>query len=237
MHLCRYVRMRIVALISCAAVVWVGRGRASEIESVHPLDYRTSIAIGSSGVEGPDAVRFGGIDGGTLYDRASTTGGFNPFSSGPKDLFNFRLATVWVEPLATGERTTYDATPFTLTLSIDGAAPVVLNGRIDGTVSGPDDYNVTFALDTSNFQEIPNLVVPLMSGKAFAKGMPVVAGDLTSLLIDPTEWSQVSPEYSLGRWTELGASILPVPEPTPLAVFGLAIVVAAIGRRGRRGVA
>jgi hypothetical protein len=184
------------AVIALAALAWI----APHAQADGILQYTTSGGPGSADITGAPVISFVPVQGGSV-DTAS----------------NISLGTFVVAALPSGESTTYNNTPFTLSLipnSFNGSQvadnPIEIKGFLNGTVSGSNQSSVlvtfdpmttsafsigkgTGSLDLSNSQEwlVPNSV---------NKGQTTLQAQVT------TDIPPIGPEGG-------------VPEPSTIALF------------------
>lgn len=160
------------------------------------MSYATSGSIDSTGVEGIPVVSFNSVPSGEFTTPSS-----------------FSLGEFMVSALPTGVSTTYSDTPFSITYLVssvdgqaiqDGYSPIVLTGKINGTVSGASQSDLMVSFDT---QPIPSFITNNYSNT-------LVNLD-TSLTLVPSTTNG-------GRTTAQTLLVAqPVPEPATLAIFGL----------------
>lgn len=181
------------AVLALTALAWYApRAQADGI-----LAYHTSGGPGTADITGSPAISFVPVQDGSVNTNS-----------------NISLGTFVVASLPNGQSTTYDNTPFSLSMipdSFNGTtmqeAPVVINGYLNGTVSGSNQSSVvvTFnpsttsafaigtgagTLDLSNSREL--LVPSSVNG-----GQTTLQAQVTASVISPT----------------------PAPEPSTIALF------------------
>jgi len=185
------------------------------------LTYSTAGAIGTTGISGAgNVISFVPVQNATV-DTAS----------------NISLGYFQVAPLAAGQSTTYDNTPFTLTIQPSqfnsttvNDTPITVTGHLDGTASGPFQSGVQASFDPiAN----PSFAVPNGSG--------------TLNLVENSQELLVPSSVNNGQTTlqaQVSTSTTPVgpqngvPEPSTIALFlstigGLGLRKYVLARRQR----
>lgn len=189
--------------------------------SASVIEYATYGLVGTSGVTGTNAIRFDPIgDGSVSY-----------FSS-------LSLGSFVVSPLPSGQITTYNHTPFAITLAIetvDGQAAqgpiptITLTGFLNGQISGSNQANVT-----ATFDPIAEQSLHLTSfgsegyyafGSLFYQTLQLSLFDHSRSLVPA---SSADGRTSLEAF--LSAGPVPIPEPSTMAFFA-ALGVAALMRK------
>jgi hypothetical protein len=193
MHITRGWTGSRAAVLALAVLAWnAPRAQADGI-----LNYHTSGGPGTANITGSPAISFVPVQNGSV-DTAS----------------NVSLGTFVVAALPSGHSTTYDNTPFSLSLIPDSFnaamvqdTPVEIHGFLNGTVSGANQSsvrvtfdplttngfpigNATGALNLSNSQEL--LVPSSVNG-----GQTTLQAQVSTLVVNPT----------------------PAPEPSTIALF------------------
>lgn len=174
------------------------------------IQYTTSGSVDSTGISGVPVVSFVSLD-------------QNQFSSASY----FSLGNFKVDPLPLGKSTTYDDTPFQITLTVNqvegntpepNETPIVLSGHLNGTITGGTQSSVQATFDpigSIKFKTGPYSNVLTLPGLTFTLVPSTTNHGLTTaeahLSTTPTE--------------------KPVPEPTSIAMF--LTTIAGIGLRQR----
>jgi len=201
------------AVIALGLVAWTATGAtASPLSStsgqVTPttLIYTTSGQVTpTTGVTGTNVVSF----------NALSTGNSLDLSTGQT---NASLGSFAIAPLAPGVSTTYNQTPFQISLlpasygstTFGTDAPVVsLTGFLNGTVSGPSNSTVTATFNSVS----PSTISLGSSGNGSATfSLP------SSFLLAPST-SNNGTTSAQGLVTSSTSSESPVPEPSTIALF------------------
>lgn len=177
------------------------------------LVYSTSGVVGSSGVTGTSIINFVPVSNSSVQTSTSLS-----------------LGTFVVAPLANGQTTTYNHTPFAISyathqvngLDISASQPLLtLTGFLNGQVTGPDQSSVV-----ATFDPITNPELHLT---------PTLNGFLS--LPSPQRTLVPSTTFS-GQSTAEGFVIVraaPVPEPTTIAFLVMAGVGLGLRRRFKAG--
>ncbi len=174
------------------------------------MQYRTSGAVGTTGITGPNIISF----------VPETSGAFMAPSS-------FSLGTFVVGNQPAGMTTTYNNTPFSITfdtLKVNGAqptvneSPITITGVLNGSINGPSQSDVV-----ATFNPI--------SQPSFRTG-----SYLSTLNVVDQSLSLVPSTTNFGRTTaqaQLVVSASPIPEPTTITLFVTTLIGLGMRRRFR----
>jgi hypothetical protein len=181
------------AVLALTALAW----HASSAQADGILSYHTSGGPGTADISGSPAISFVPVQSGSV-DTAS----------------NISLGTFVVAALPSGESTTYNNTPFSLSLiadSFNGTAvqdnPVVITGYLNGTVTGPNESSVvaTFNPTTTNSFSIGS-----------GSGTLNLSNSQELLVPSSVNGGQTTLQATVNA-TSVGAA--PAPEPSTIALF------------------
>jgi hypothetical protein len=188
--------LRIAAIAAGLLIGSAPLAQADSIQADNILNYTTSGGPGTAGVTGAAAISFVPVQNESV-DTAS----------------NISLGTFVVAGLTNGETTTYNNTPFTLSLipnSFNGTAlkdtAVQITGTLSGMVSGSNQSNVTV---TFNQPQDPTFAIGTGSGTLHLS-------NTTELLV---------PSTTQGGQTTIQAQVVTsgivseAPEPSTIALF------------------
>jgi hypothetical protein len=173
-------------------------GNASRAQASGILDYHTSGGPGTANISGSPAISFVPVQNGSV-DTTS----------------NIALGTFVLAALPAGESTTYNNTPFSLSLipdSFNGTtvqdSPVQINGFLNGTVSGANQSSVRVTFDplTTNGFSI---------GSA-GTGTLNLASSQELLVPSSVNGGQTTLQAQVGG-TPISSA--PAPEPSTIALF------------------
>lgn len=207
--------IRIVATAVCGLGLAASGLQAAPTTPATLLGYKATGTIGSTGVTGSNVISYNSV----------ASGAFTTPSS-------FSLGEFVVAPLADGQTTTYNDTPFIINYQTDKVngsepmglvQPIILTGRLNGTVSGPSQSDLVATFDNLPSPTISFLLDP---STKMTNTLDIIGG--TQALVPSTT--------NGGRTTVQGritSSIQPVPEPATIAIFATAIVGVALRRRLR----
>lgn len=177
------------------------------------MSYATSGAIDTGGVTGTPVVSFNSVPSGQFTTPSS-----------------FSLGEFMVAALPSGVTTTYADTPFSITYlvnSVDGNAvdpsttPIVLTGKINGTVTGASQSDLMVSFDQKPIPEF------LTNG--YSNTLVNLDSNLT--LVPSTTNGGRTTAQSL-----MVVSPVPVPEPASIMIFGLGAAGLVWHRRRRQTV-
>jgi hypothetical protein len=200
MHMTRgWTGLRLAAIALGLLAGSTPRAHAAATASNNLLEYSVAGQIDKSGITGSNVISYVPVQAAVI----------DPTS-------NLPLGSFQVAPLPTGQTTTYENTPFTLTIdptafnsTAMNETPLTVSGHLNGTVSGKYQSSVqvtfdqiakaTFALGggTSTLSVLQNdhkLLIPSSAG-----GITTLEGQITS--------------------TGLANNQSPVPEPSTIALF------------------
>ena len=175
------------------------------------MSYATSGAIDTSGVNGTPVVSFNSVPSGQFTTPSS-----------------FSLGEFMVAALPSGVTTTYANTPFSITYlvnSVDGKSvdqstiPIVLTGKINGSVTGASQSDLMVSFDSKPIPEF------LTNG--YSNTLVNLDSNLT--LVPSTTNGGRTTAQSL-----MVVSPVPVPEPASILIFGLGAAGLVWHRRRRQ---
>lgn len=238
--------IRGLAIITLAFGTWAsGRAEAAAISSAPPDihmppvpagSYSTSGTVGSSGVTGPGSLSFNGITKASLVVPSA-------FSLGDFQALN----------LPDGKTTTFTDTPFQISFLSDHAAPVIVSGVLNGSMSGSGQSNVVAQFQTVHYSSPtlapgsdpigggnPSTGSPVQDNPSMAFNVTGITQDLSLSLTGPR--MSVNPADVNGGLTTVMGQITPagpvtpptVPEPTSITIFLTALLGAGVARYRRR---
>jgi hypothetical protein len=204
--------LRTAAIALGIGALIVPGAQAAPMSQASPLmQYSTTGSISGDGITGQNIISF-----------KAAQGSFTAPSS-------FSLGEFTVDPLNSGQTTTYNNTPFSITYlaeNVDGNKPVpndtpiTLTGVLNGTFSGPDQSSVVATFNPVDLK-------PFQTG-AFVNTLSIL-GNSVSLVPSTTNGGQTTVQASMAVTASPSPS--PVPEPASLAIFLTA--AAALGFRRR----
>lgn len=177
--------------------------------------YSTSGVIEATRVSGPAVIAFHGVARDDLN------------APGPLLLGEFQ-----VEGLAAGVTATYNRTPFSIDLMMDGADPIYLSGVLDGTVTGGGAADVLATFSPTPV--VPTYPVPPSGNERWIFG----TDGITGILSLPDGGIALATRAGDGDPTVVRAQIRalePIPSPEPASAAALLAGLAGIAwRRFRR---
>jgi hypothetical protein len=220
-------------------------GTTSVVKADPTVTYDTSGAVGTTGITGSNVISFVPITFNSSTGGSSTTPSSNTFDA-PS---NFSLGYFQVGQLDPGVTTTYNNTPFSLTLHFDSvngatptpnATPITISGVLNGTVSGSDVSSVTATFNTPVNTPAAGATVNSASSTPTQLTDTFTAGLYNNTLTVPTGNFLIVPSTSNFGRTTMEASLTSVlspaipagdsgggstntPEPTSVALFAMAI--------------
>ena len=177
------------------------------------MSYATSGAIDTGGVTGTPVVSFNSVPSGQFTTPSS-----------------FSLGEFMVAALPSGVTTTYADTPFSITYlvnSVDGNAvdpsttPIVLTGKINGSVTGASQSDLMVSFDQKP--------IPEFMTNGYSNTLVNLDSNLT--LVPSTTNGGRTTAQSL-----MVVSPVPVPEPASIMIFGLGAAGLVWHRRRRQTV-
>ena len=189
-----------LAAIALGLLTWsTPRAQADATTSNNLLEYSVAGQIDNSGVTGSNVISYVPVQN-AIIDPTS----------------NLPLGSFQVAPLPTGQKTTYDNTPFSLTIDPTGfngttmnETPLKVSGHLNGTVTGKFQSSVQVTFD------------PIANG-SFALGAGTstvsVLQDDHKLLVPSSAGGITTLEGQLAS-TGLSPDASPVPEPSTIALF------------------
>jgi hypothetical protein len=123
----------------------------------------------------------------------------------------------------------YRDTAFSFSLAIDGTSPIVLNGTLDGTVTGASATNLVMTFNTTGYPLVPDI----FDSTRADSGVSLATGGTTSILNVPFRVALL-PSTTTGGVIQPQLFIHPVPEPASAAIFLSAIAVGSFFCRKRK---
>lgn len=227
------------ASFTIASVIFLAATARADSISVN---YSTSMVISDIGVSGPQVLDYVGINGASVTSQATTTYGsvLDPAPGGSASLMPLGMIAITPTGGASGWSTTYDHTPFYLSLtvnSVDGDAHAanpstfMVAGYLTGVLSGngPSSLTATFERPDSISSKFPRGTIGSISS----------GGHDTFLSITDSSTGIGSPTGAPAGLA-LGAAITSeyaAPEPSSWAILGI-LGAAQVGalrlRSGRR---
>jgi hypothetical protein len=207
------------AVVALGLLAWSTTGAKADVIS-NLLDYSTAGSINyATGVTGANVISYVPV----------TNASIDPTS-------NLPLGSFQVAALPTGQSTTYNNTPFSITMepasynniALTGGTPVILTGTLNGTLTG-------------SYQSSVNVTFNTATGGAFN-----LAGASSTLNVLQNDQKLLVPASAGGTTTLEGIlstkgspnNEAPVPEPTTIALFlstigGLGLRKYVVSRRQR----
>ncbi len=207
------------AVVALGLLAWSTTGAKADAIS-NLLDYSTAGSINyATGVTGANVISYVPV----------TNASIDPSS-------NLPLGSFQVAALPTGQTTTYDNTPFSITLSptsynniaLTGSTPVILTGTLNGSLTG-------------SYQSSVNVSFNPVTDSAFK-----LAGASSTLNVLENDQKLLVPASAGGTTTLEGVlatsgtpgALAPIPEPSTIALFlstiaGLGLRKYVVARRRR----
>ncbi len=187
------------AVIALGLLAWSAPRADAVATTTTPnlLEYSVAGVVGNTGITGSNVISYVPVQSAVI----------DPTS-------NIPLGSFQVAPLPTGQMTTYENTPFTLTFvptEFNGSTlsdtPITVSGTLTGSVSGPYQSSVQV-----NFNSLT------------ANGFQLEPGSSSTLNLLPDDQKLLVPA-SAGGITTMEAQIstaglqVPAPEPSTIALF------------------
>jgi hypothetical protein len=228
-------------VMALGLVAWT----ASVVKADPTITYDTSGAVSTTGITGSNVISFVPITFNSASTSSSTTPSSNTFTS-PS---NFSLGYFQVGQLDPGVSTTYNNTPFSITLHFDtvngatptpNATPITITGVLNGKVTGSDNSGVTASFNTPVNTPASGVTVNSTSSTPTQLTDTFTSGLYNNTLTVNTGGFQLVPSTSnFGRTTlegsltsvlspaipagDSGGGTTNTPEPTSVALFAMAI--------------
>jgi hypothetical protein len=213
------------ALLSLTTLLVLGTAAQAD-----PIDinYSTSMVVSNIGVSGTSVAGYAGVTGASVNTQATTTYGatLNPPPSGVGSELPLGMIAITPPGGAQGGQwsTTYDDTPFYLTVTVNSVngntqaanpSSYVAEGYLTGTVSGngPSSLTATFVLPSSLPSSFPAGTFGSFSSGGYDAFVSIPYGSTT-----------ISNPDGLPGGLSLMANVateFAAPEPTSLVVLGL----------------
>jgi hypothetical protein len=186
------------AVVALGLLAW----SAPHVVADDILNYSTAGAIGTTGISGAgNVISFVPVQNASV-DTAS----------------NISLGYFQVAPLAAGQSTTYDNTPFTLTLEPSqfnsttvNDTPITVTGHLNGTATGPFQSSVQASFDPITS---PSFTVPNGAG-----ALNLVKNDQELLVPSSVNNGQTTLQAQVATSTTSPGPEAGVPEPSTIALF------------------
>jgi hypothetical protein len=215
-------------------------GTAAQADPIN-INYSASMVISDIGVSGSPAVSYQSVTGATVNTLATATYGavLNPAPSGVGSALS--LGAFTFQPPAGGGTTTYDNTPFYLSVTVNSLngntqaanpSTYVVDGYLTGTISatGSSSFTASFLTPDWMATTFPAGMIGSFSSGGFDTFLSIPTGSVG--INDPSGIPTGGVALLGGIITEQAA-----PEPSSVVILGLLAVghVAAVRLRNRRG--